>query len=484
MDHRTFSPMKRLLYILLALASLQTATSQTKYSLLITNANIVDVVSGKVIKNQLIAISGDTIKAIDNTKAAAKYSAVKQVDAQGKYVMPGLWDMHIHLRGGDSTIEANKALLPLFLVYGVTTVRECGGDITPSVMEWRKQAAAGELASPRIFTAGPKLDGPHGVWAGSIPVVTPEDVTKALDSLKKIHVDFVKIYDSKISGAAYLEIVRQAKSRGMLVTGHMPYSVELKEAAALGMNGSEHLYYVFKSCSSKEDSITEVIRKSESTPRPIGLFQALPTLYNTYDAKKADQLFKFLASKHFSITPTLYISKTLGSIKTTDHTNDSLQQYIDPKIIATYQGRVRSAKRASDESTSFRERYDSLVTSMVPKMYTAGVNIVAGSDCGASNSYVYPGQSIHEEIKLLVQSGLTPAQSLTTATINGSKFFGAGVQSFFGSLKPGKCSDLIILDANPLENIAAIDQINTVLSHGKVYTKQDLNNLLASIKHK
>jgi imidazolonepropionase-like amidohydrolase len=473
--------MKRFLCIFLALATLHTAIAQTSaknYSLLITNANIVDVASGKILKNQLLAISGDTVKAVDDTRNASKYRSERQLDAAGKYVMPGLWDMHIHLRGGDSTIEANKALLPLFLAYGVTTVRECGGDITPSVMQWRKQAAAGELAAPRIFTAGPKLDGPHGVWAGSIPVVTPEDVTKALDSLQKIHVDFVKIYDSKISGAAYLEIVRQARSRGMLVTGHMPYSVELREAAALGMNGSEHLYYVFKSCSSKEDSITDVIRKSENSPRPIGLFQALPTLYSTFDAAKADQLFKFLASKHFSITPTLYISKTLGSIKTTDHSNDSLLKYIDPKIIATYAGRVRGAQRASDESTRFRERYDSLVTSLVPKMYAAGVNIVAGSDCGASNSYVYPGQSIHEEIKLLVQAGLTPAQSLTAATINGSKFF--GVQKFFGSLRPGKCSDLIILEQNPLDNIAAIDHINFVLSHGKLYSKQDLHNLLTA----
>ena len=130
--------MKQLALIALSLLHLASAQSR-KYTLLITNANVVDVAAGKIIPHQLLAISNDTVKAVDDTKFAAKYKAEKQYDAHGQYVMPGLWDMHIHLRGGDSTIEANKALLPLFLAYGVTTVRECGGDITPSVLEWRKQ---------------------------------------------------------------------------------------------------------------------------------------------------------------------------------------------------------------------------------------------------------------------------------------------------------------------------------------------------------
>ncbi|HXB08953.1 MAG TPA: amidohydrolase family protein [Puia sp.] len=476
--------MKRIVSFCLVMGVFYAGSSQSaakKYSLVITNANIVDVAAGKIIRNQLLAISGDTVEAVDDTKMAGKYQAERHFDAKGKYVLPGLWDMHIHMRGGDTTIGANKALLPLFLAYGVTTVRECGGDITPSVMAWRKQTASGELAGPRIFTSGPKLDGPQGVWAGSIPVETPAQVSAALDSLQKIHVDFVKIYDSKISGEAYLEIVRQAKKRGMKVTGHMPFTVELKEAAALGMDGSEHLYYVFKACSSKEDSITAVIREREHSDRPIGLFAALPSLYASFDSVKAAQLFAYLGAKHFTITPTLFISKTLVGIKTTDHSKDSLLNYIDPAIVATYQGRIRSAKRQSDESTRFMENYEATCAALVLKMFAAGVNIVAGSDCGAFNSYVYPGESIHEEIKSLVAAGLTPAQGLQAAVINGSKFM--GVQGFFGSLRAGKCADLIVVEGNPLEDIRAIDRLDAVLSHGKLYSRADLNALLASIKH-
>jgi len=465
---------------MLAVGSSQTPVKS--FSLVITNVNIVDATTGKIVPHRLLAISGNTIKAVDDSKMAAKYKADRYVDGMGKYAMPGLWDMHVHFRGGDSLIGANKNLLPLFLANGITTVRECGGDMTPSVMAWGKQTAQGELPGPRIFTSGPKLDGgPRPAWAGTLEVETPDQISKALDSLQKLKVDFVKIYDSKISHDAYLEIIRQAKKRGMRVTGHMPFTVELKEAAALGMNGSEHLYYVFKACSAKEDSITALIRESEHSAHPIGLFGALPALYNTYDSSKAKQLFKYLAGKNFSITPTLFISKTLGEIKETDHSKDSMLAYIDPRVVATYQGRIRGAQRQSDEGTRFRKKYDALVTSLVPQLYAAGVNIVAGSDCGASNSFVYPGTSLHEEVKLLVASGLTPAQALKTATVNGPKFFGIG--NFYGSLQAGKCSDLILLDSNPLQDINAIDRINGVMANGKWYTSSDLSALLSTVKN-
>ena len=168
--------------------------------------------TGKVAEHRLLAISGNTIKAVDDTKQASRYKADQVVDAGGKYAMPGLWAMHVHFRGGDSLIGANKNLLPLFLANGITTVRECGGDMTPSVMAWGRQTAKGELPGPRIFTSGPKLDGgPHPAWAGTLEVETPDQISKALDSLQKLHTDFVKIYDSKISHDAYLEIIRQAK---------------------------------------------------------------------------------------------------------------------------------------------------------------------------------------------------------------------------------------------------------------------------------
>jgi imidazolonepropionase-like amidohydrolase len=190
----------------------------------------------------------------------------------------------------------------------------------------------------------------------------------------------------------------------------------------------------------------------------------------------------YLAQKKFSITPTLYIVQTdLVELKYRDHSTDSLLFYIDPKIQATYQDRLNRAKKQTDEMNEGLKNFMLKSNAMVPELYSAGVNILAGSDCGAFNSFIYPGESLHQELKLMVASGLTPAQALVTATINGAKFM--GVASLYGSIQKGKSSDIVVLDANPLADIKAIDQIDMVLSHGKLYSRSDLDKLLNSIKH-
>ena len=474
---------KRILAFLPAFFLAWAATAQSNgipYTLIITHASLVDAVHNQVIKNRLVAISGQRISAIDTMSRLGRYKALRYVDAKGQYLIPGLWDMHIHLRGGKQLVAANKKLLPLFLVNGITTVRECGGDMTDSVLQWRKMIEAGTLAGPKIYTAGRKIDGPNPTWAGSIAVQTAADVSRALDTLQQLGVDFVKVYDSKISREAYLETIGQAQQRGLTVTGHMPFTVELREAVDAGLDASEHLYYVFKACSAKEDSITEVVRQTEHSTAPLGLFGALPALYNSFDNAKAHALFAYLAKQHCAVVPTLAVSNTLQHLAENDHASDTLLQYIDPGIQATYAQRFNSARRQTAATHAFMQQFEEKATAMVPQLYAAGVMVLAGSDCGASNSFVYPGTSLHDELKLMVAAGLTPAQALCTSTVNGSAFMKAG--AVYGSLGAGKSSDLVILAANPLENINAIDQISFVLAHGKLYDREDLDQLLKRIK--
>lgn len=452
-----------------------------RYELLIKNANIVDAVNNRIIPNKLLAIAGDTIVAIDETSYAGKYKADHYVDLAGKYVLPGLWDMHVHFRGGEQLIEANKRLLPLFLYYGVTTVRECGGDISPSVLEWKNEIAQGILAGPKIYCSGSKIDGPGATWAGSLEVVTADQIAKALDSLQKIKVDFVKIYDSRISREAFLETITEAEKRGMKTTGHMPYTVSLKEAVDRGLDGSEHMFFIFKACSSKEDSITNSIIQSTHTVHPIGMFAAIPMILQTFDSATANQMFRYFAEKKLSLTPTLYIGKVLDQLAGKDHAADNLLQYIDPGIQATYAGRVAGAKRMTVEARKISMSYEAKANALIPAMYRAGINILAGSDCGAYNSYVYPGESLHEEMKQLVESGLTAAQAIQSATINGAKWF--GVEHFYGSIQAGKSADILVLDANPLKDIRAIDHIYMVHSNRNLYFRSDLEQLLESVKN-
>ena len=222
-------------------------SQKTSADLIITNANVVDVASGKVLPDRSLVINDGIILEIADTEAADQYEADTTLDAQGRYVIPGLWDNHIHLRGGEALAEENRNLLPLYIANGVTTVRDAGGDLYPAIRQWRDQIKAGKLIGPRIISAGPKLDGPNATWEGSIEVATVAEVPAALDSLQQLGVDFVKIYDSTISGDVFLAIVKEAEARGMLVAGHMPFTVSLGEAIGSGLDITEHLYYAFKS---------------------------------------------------------------------------------------------------------------------------------------------------------------------------------------------------------------------------------------------
>ena len=214
-------------FLVLILVSCGPKTIQ-QFDLLITNVHIVNVETGELIRDQQIGIRGDTIQWIQSMRSHEKFQATKTMDGSGSYTIPGLWDMHVHFRGGTALIGENKNLLPLYTAYGISGVRDAGGDLTPAVMEWRKQIRAGELVGPDIFTSGPKLDGPRATWAGSIPVVTNEDIMVAIDSIESIGADYIKIYDSRISKEAYLGIIAEAAKRGITTSGHMPFTVMLQ----------------------------------------------------------------------------------------------------------------------------------------------------------------------------------------------------------------------------------------------------------------
>ncbi len=477
----------KLLRLLLALALTvllaDCARRPTKleiYDVVINHVNVVDVLTGQILPNQVVAIARGKIVEVEPADQDS-YAARQYVNGSGRYLIPGLWDMHVHFRGGDSLIAANKKSLTLFLAHGITTVRDAGGDLTPSVMQWRRDMAAGQLLGPRIFTSGPKIDGPGAYWPGSLEVETPAQISKALDSLQRLKVDYVKIYDSKISGPAYLNTIAQAQRRGLKTTGHMPYSVTLGEAVKRGLDATEHLYYVFKACSGKEDSLTALVRNSLNTPKPLGLFAMLPAVYDTYSPVAAARIFALMAKHHTAAVPTLYIQKTLAELPANDHSQDTLRAYIDPRIQATYVRRLAGARQQSAAANAFSRKLNAKFMTLIPLLQAAGVPLLAGSDSGAFNSFIYPGASLQDELGLLVQAGLTPVQALRAATINGAQFMGVAGRS--GSITPGKDADLVLLTANPLADIANIKKIDAVVSRGKAYPAPALANLMRAIKN-
>jgi imidazolonepropionase-like amidohydrolase len=466
---------------LLLLGCTRRPTKLPIYDVVINHVTIVDVLTGQLTPNQVVAIAKGKIVEIQVADKDS-YAAKQYVNGNGRYLIPGLWDMHVHFRGGDSLAAANKKSLILYLAHGITTVRDAGGDLTPSLFQWRQEMETGRLAGPHIFTSGPKIDGPGAYWPGSLPVETPAQIRKALDSLQRLKVDYVKIYDSKISGPAYLETIRLAQRRGLKTTGHMPYSVTLGEAVKRGLDATEHLYYVFKACSGKEDSITTAVRNSLGTSNPLGLFAVLPAIYNTYNPAAAGRIFALMAKRHTAAVPTLYIQRTLAELPENDHAGDSLLAYIDPKIQATYQRRQSGARQQSIASQAFNKKLSAKFMSLVPQMQAAGVSLLAGSDSGPFNSYIYPGASLHGELELLVLAGLTPLQALQTATVNGARFMRKAEHS--AAIAPGKDADLVLLTGNPLENISNVRKIDAVISRGKAYPAAALANMMRAVRNK
>jgi len=446
-----------------------------EYDVKIKNATIVDVINGDLIKDKIVLVSPDGI--ITLAKAGTFANALHEIDASGKFLMPALWDMHVHFRGGEELIEENKKLLPMYIAHGVTTVRDAGGDLTKSIFKWRSAIDKKELTGPYIFTSGPKIDGPNARWAGSLEVNDEKQVDKALDSLESLKVDFVKLYDSRLSKEMYLYLLEQCRERGLKVSGHMPFTVMLQDAIDRNVTSVEHLYYVLKGCSSREFEITEKIRSGE-----LGFWGSMAQLIESYDDSIATVRMKNMREANVFVVPTLHIGNILSYLDVNNHESDEYLKFIGPGIRETYQGRIQGANSADSAAIENRHNLHQTFRRLAAKLESEGVKLLAGSDGGAFNSYVYPGLSIHKELEIMVESGMKPLDALQTATINGPSFFGKDMLD--ATISTGSTSDLLLLDANPLEEITNTTKISGLVLDGSYLEKSELEELLKSIENK
>lgn len=464
--------------VLLLLAWTVTGCGPEPADIAVHHVNVINVETGEVSPDRTVTVSNGKIR--DIMEADPSLEAGRSIDAAGKYMIPGLWDMHVHFRGGDSLIAENRELLDLYIANGVTTVRDAGGDITPAIMDWRQRIRLGTLLGPQIYTSGPKLDGPDARWPGSIEMTTPRQVDETLDSLQSLGVDYVKIYDSTISPEVYTAILEQTEERGMLVTGHMPFSFYFRNALRHGLDATEHMYYVYKAGSSRANELTREYASRMNTENPLGFYEVLRRVMETYDPEVARETFRRMAEEGTSAVPTLYIGEVLAWLDEEDHAEDPYLRYIGPGIRQTYQGRLRGARNRSGEAAEFDRAMKQDFMEMIVPMNEAGVNILAGSDAGPYNSFVYPGQSLHRELQKLVEAGLSPLAALQAATVNGARFFGMADST--GKVAEGYEADLLILDANPLEDISntrAIDRL--ILDGDRVLDRARLDALLEEL---
>jgi imidazolonepropionase-like amidohydrolase len=441
--------------------------------LAITHANVIDVTGGPTQRNYTVVISGDRITEMGNSSKIRAPKNAEVVDATGKFLIPGLWDMHVHPDGKD--------YLPLFIANGVTGIRVMWGD--PEDHEWRKAIEAGDLIGPRMIIASPLVDGPKPYWRGSISVSSEAEARQVVIKAKQDGADFVKVYQF-LPRDLYFAIADEAKKQGMPFAGHVPISVSAQEASSAGQKSFEHLVGILPACSSRsadllkgqQDDLTEGLL---AKPRFWGahVVESRQMMLDTYSPDQVAALCAVLKGNGTWQVPTLTLLRMFAYGDDPAFLKDARLKYVPIHTRASWDPSAIDGKR-SPEDFAYMKREFQKDLEVVGAMQRAGVGILAGTD--TANPFCFPGFSLHDEWGLLVQSGLSPMEALQAATLNPARF--QGKENDLGTVEKGKIADLVLLDANPLDEIGNTKRIAAVVSAAKFYSRAALDRMLAKVE--
>lgn len=469
------SPILPLLCFLLGACAQGRTVPAIRADLLVRDATVVDVRDGRLLPHRTIAVRDGRILAIAGAGDTARFDAAEEIDANGKFAIPGLWDMHVHFGGGEALVDENRDLLPLYVAHGVTTVRDAAGDLSSHVLQWRGQVRRGELQGPAILTSGPKIEGKGSIWPGDIEVEDEAGLRAAFDRLEAMRVDFVKITESALSPELFLAALAEAERRGMKTSAHVPMSLMLDDVSAAGLDSIEHMGYALKAASTREREIAEA-----SAAGRLGYRDALRAAADSFDRDTALAAYRRLAARGTAITPTLNGSRITAYLDQDDHRDDDYLRYIGPGLRATYAWRVERASRDDAEAVAARHRVYERSAALLPLLQQAGVTVLAGTDAGFLNSFNYPGIGLHDELREYVRHGLTPLQALQSATLRNAGFLGHGEES--GEIAEGRNADLVLLRRDPLQDIAATRDIEAVVLRGELLDRGELDAMLAGVR--
>jgi tetratricopeptide (TPR) repeat protein len=386
--------------------------------------------------------------------------------------------MHVHWY--------EKDYLPLFIANGVTGIRMMWG--MPPHHQWRKAIEAGQLVGPHMLIASPIVDGPKPVWPGSIAVANASEARQTVIQVKRDGADFVKVY-SLLSREAYFAIADESKKQGIPFAGHVPDSVSLEEASKAGQQSNEHLTGVLTACSSREAELLKLAQETLAATlagQPSSVrFQGpehrarQELALDTYSPDKAEAVFEELRKNHTWQCPTLTVLRSTAFSDDGSFAGDPRLKYIPRDIVSSWDPKADPfLKTKTAEDWALSRKVFGKDLAVVGAMQRAGVGILAGTD--TLNPYCLPGFSLHDELGLLVQAGLTPMQALQAATLNPARFLGR--EKDLGTVAAGKIADLVLLDANPLDDIGNTRKISAVVFRGRLFSRATLDEMLAKIE--
>lgn len=447
--------------------------------LVLTNANIVDTREGRVDRNRTVVITGGKIQAVARIGFIQEDRNVQVINAGGKYLIPGLWDMHAHTAGGPAPAWDENIIYPLYVANGVLGIRDMGGDL--DLLERRRQKISrGSPIGPSIVMAGPFITGGSSDSGRSDPQVlhvnTADEAHSAIFSLRERGVDFIKIL-SGLSHDAYLAVADEARRQKIRFAGHVPESVSAAEASAKGQRSIEHLSGLMLACSKDEDELRS--KRLESLAH--GDYEAYRALdlqtVATYDVDKAREVFIRMTDNNTYNVPTLVWWQANAGLDDAALAKDPALKYVPAGVQAEW-ARARLQEHFRPGQLQYAKTMAGRYLELVRVMHRMGIPFMAGTD--APDPYVVPGFSLHDELELLVKAGFSNAEALETATFYPALFLVK--LDKYGTVEAGRYADLVLLEGNPLEDIRNTRKINAVILHGVVHDRRDLDRMLGRVE--
>ncbi len=438
----------------------------------IQNITTVDPTEGAK-ENQTVVIRDGKILRIAPTADLKLDSKNTIIDGTGKFLIPGLWDAHIHFAYIPSMAPR---MFDLFLLYGITSVRDTGGEIN-FVSKWREASRSNPTGAPRVMIAGPLLDGVPTVYDGTpghpplaAGSATVEQVARQVEMLDSAKVDLLKAYEM-LTPDQFKKVMELAKAKGYQVTGHVPLSMDVVTASNSGLGGMEHMRNLEISCASNADELLTQRRKmlKDGQHEPGGDLRSSihaaqrETAIKNYDENKANQILQVLLKNQTWQTPTLALNTSQTRLPYNRPEWQESFTYVSDSTRSEWMSIIEQAAVA--KLPPFRQQYSDWMLMMAKKVHDTGIPMMAGTDTPIA--FLTPGMSLHEELVVMSEAGIPNQEILKTATLNPARYF--HLENELGSIKEGQWAGRLILDANPLDNIRNTQRINTVIKQGKVY---------------
>ncbi len=424
-------------------------------TIVIDHVSVVDVRAGRLLEDQRVVIEGERIARVEPVNEAMPAGAVRIIDGRGKYLLPGLFDSHVHY-------ISTETFGPMLIAHGVTFVRDLGAQ-TETILALRDRLNRGEVDGPEMIATGAVVDGNPPTWPFSEVCKTADDAREAVRKLAEAGVDQIKVY-SNLPLDAYKAAVDEARKKGLAAVGHVPFAVTLDDAIEAGQATIEHL-------EGFDDLIARAAGVEVSLPRSYRSAFARWRLYSKADKAKLRETYNRMRIAGVAICPTLVVMQGIGKTGDTD-ADDPWLEYVPSSLQGMWKRGMY--KRMSPGA----KRTVPLMQQVVLELHKAGVKLLCGTDL--ANPNVIPGYSLHDEMRLFQEAGVPAADVLRSATIIPAEVF--GVANRLGTVEQGKTASLVLVDANPLADVRNARKIDAVFVRGQHFDRKALAELLEEAK--